>query len=86
MPGRGTGGPTTRHLVCGAAASGTTGDIADLLGVTRQRALQIANDRRLNFPEPFDTLPGNIQVWLVKDVDRWMAENRPTIAEEPEGE
>lgn len=63
----------------------TTGDIADLLGVTRQRALQITNDRRLNFPEPFDTLPGNIQVWLIADVDRWMAEHRPELAEDPEG-
>lgn len=61
----------------------TTGDIADMLGVTRQRALQVANDRRLNFPEPFDTLPGNIQVWLITDVDRWMAE-RPRLAEDPE--
>lgn len=61
----------------------TTGDIADLLGVTRQRALQIANDRRLSFPEPFDTLPGNIQVWLVTDVEKWMA-NRPKLAEDPE--
>ena len=64
----------------------TTGDIADLLGVTRQRALQIANDRREDFPEPFDTLPGNIQVWLIKDVDRWMAAHRPELAEEPESE
>jgi predicted DNA-binding transcriptional regulator AlpA len=61
----------------------TTGDVADLLGVTRQRALQIANDRRLNFPEPFDTLPGNIQVWLIEDVDRWIAQ-RPKLAEDPE--
>jgi len=63
----------------------TTGDIADLLGVTRQRALAVANDRRLNFPEPFDTLPGNIQVWLIEDVDRWMA-SRPKLAEDPESE
>lgn len=63
----------------------TTGDIADLLGVTRQRALQIANDRRMGFPEPYDTLPGNIQVWLITDVDRWMA-SRPKLAEDTEGE
>jgi len=62
----------------------TTGDIADLLGVTRQRALQVVNDRRLNFPEPFDTLPGNIQVWLIEDVDRWMAKHRPALSEDPE--
>ena len=62
----------------------TTGDIADLLGVTRQRALQIANDRREDFPAPFDTLPGNIAVWLIADVDRWVAEHRPALAEDTE--
>jgi prophage regulatory protein len=64
----------------------TTGDIADRLGMSRQRALQIANDRRENFPDPFDTLPGNIQVWLIKDVERWIAEHRPELAEASEGE
>ena len=63
----------------------TTGDLAEKLGVTRQRALQIANDRRMDFPEPFDTLPGNIQVWLIKDVDAWIAGHRRDIAEDPEG-
>jgi hypothetical protein len=57
----------------------TTGEIADLLGVTRQRALQVANDRRLNFPEPFDTLPGGVQVWLREDVAAWLRENRPDL-------
>jgi prophage regulatory protein len=64
----------------------TSGDIADLLRVTRQRALQIVNDRRQDFPEPFDTLPGGVQVWLITEVDAWIAEHRPPIAEEPEGE
>ncbi len=64
----------------------TTGDLADLLGVTRQRALQIANDRRMDFPEPFDTLPGGVQVWLIAEVDAWVAANRPAIDEGPEGE
>jgi predicted DNA-binding transcriptional regulator AlpA len=71
-------------IVAAARKLYTTGDIADLLGVTRQRALQIVNDRRLNFPDPFDTLPGNIQVWLIVDVDRWMASHRPELAEDPE--
>lgn len=64
----------------------TSGDIADLLGVTRQRALQIANDRRQNFPEPFDTLPGEVAVWLVTDVKAWMDEHRPALDEGDEGE
>ena len=59
----------------------TTGDIADLLGVTRQRALQIANDRREDFPAPFDELPGRIQVWLITDVEAWIAAHRSPLDE-----
>ena len=62
----------------------TTGEIADLLGVTRQRALQIVNDRRQAFPEPYDTLPGQVAVWLRTEVDAWIAEHRPDLAEDPE--
>ncbi|MEV6297864.1 DNA-binding protein [Actinoplanes sp. NPDC051861] len=65
----------------------TTGDIADMLGVTRQYALAITNDRRKFFPEPFDVLPGGVQVWLVEDVDAWMTahpEHRHLLAEDPE--
>lgn len=62
----------------------TTGDIADLLGVTRQRAYAIAN--RKGFPDTFDEWTGGPSVWLTEDVDRWIAENRPTRAEDPEGE
>ena len=64
----------------------TTGDIADRLGVTRQRALQITNDRRLDFPVPFDILPGNVQVWLIEEVEPWIAAHRQHIADDPEGE
>lgn len=64
----------------------TSGEIADLLGLSRQRALQIVNDRRENFPEPFDTLPGRVQVWLIEDVQRWMAKHRPAVAEDPESD
>jgi prophage regulatory protein len=64
----------------------TTGDIADQLGLTRQRANQLVNDRRQSFPDPFDTLPGGVQVWLIADVEAWIAEHRPEIAQDPEGE
>jgi len=60
----------------------TTGDIADRLGVSRQRALQIANDRREDFPDPFDTLPGGVQVWLISEVEAWIHTNRPDRGEE----
>lgn len=55
----------------------TTGDIADRLGVSRQRANQIANDRREDFPEPFDELPGRVQVWLITEVEEWIRTHRP---------
>jgi predicted DNA-binding transcriptional regulator AlpA len=64
----------------------TSGEIADMLGVTRQRALQIVNDRRQHFPEPFDTLPGGVQVWLREGVDAWMAEHRKPLDEATEGD
>lgn len=64
----------------------TTGDIADRLGVTRQRALQIATDRRLDFPAPFDVLPGNVQVWLIEEVEPWIATHRQLDIEGPEVE
>ena len=61
----------------------TTGDIADRLGVGRQRAYQIAN--RKGFPEPFEILAGPTPVWLVEDIEAWISENRHERAEEPEG-
>lgn len=64
----------------------TTGDIAKRLGFTRQYALKIVNDRRKGFPEEFDILPGNIQVWLIEDVEQWITEHpEQPIAEDPEG-
>ena len=62
----------------------TTGDIADRLQVTRQRANQLVNDKRQNFPDPFDTLPGGVQVWLIEDAERWITEHRTDLAEDPE--
>jgi len=48
----------------------TTGDIADRLGVTRQRAYQLS--RRKDFPEPLDDWPNGLTVWEVKVVDPWI--------------
>jgi predicted DNA-binding transcriptional regulator AlpA len=60
----------------------TTGDIADRLGVTRQRAYILSRMR--TFPEPFDEWPGQPAVWLVEDVEQWIAQNRTALAEDPE--
>jgi prophage regulatory protein len=62
----------------------TTGDIADRLGVTRQRAYALS--RQKGFPDPFDEWTNGLAVWLVDDVDAWFAAKRPELAEEPEGE
>lgn len=61
----------------------TTGDIADLLGVSRQRAYVIAN--RKGFPDSFDDLDSG-SVWLVADVEGWIKVNRQQRAEDPEGD
>lgn len=49
----------------------TTGDLADLLGVGRQRAYTLS--RRRDFPEPYEEWPDGSMVWRVQDVDAWIA-------------
>jgi prophage regulatory protein len=51
-----------------------SGEIADRLGVVRQRVYQIAN--RKGFPDPIASLTMG-QVWLADDVEAWIAEHRP---------
>lgn len=62
----------------------TTGDIADRLGVTRQRAYAIAN--RKGFPDTYDEWPGELAVWDAAEVETWFRVNRPGLAEETEGQ
>jgi predicted DNA-binding transcriptional regulator AlpA len=50
-------------------------------GIGRARVYQIT--QRRNFPEPIAQLEmGN--VWLADDVEAWIAEHRPQLAEDPE--
>lgn len=52
-------------------------------GVSRTRVYQIT--QRRNFPEPYAALEmGN--VWLASDVEAWIREHRPELAEDAEGE
>lgn len=60
-----------------------TSEIADRIGVTRQRAHVIT--RQKGFPEPYEELVMG-SVWLVEDVEAWIREHRPELAEAPEGE
>lgn len=61
-----------RFRVMGAA------EIAERLGVTRQRAYQIT--ARRDFPEPIAHLAMG-QVWDTRDVEEWIKERRPELAE-----
>jgi prophage regulatory protein len=61
-----------RFRVMGAA------EIAERLHVTRQRAYQIT--ARRDFPEPIAHLAMG-QVWDTHDVEAWIRERRPELAE-----
>jgi prophage regulatory protein len=58
-----------------------TAEIADRLGVSRQRAYIISRQR--TFPESYDDLEGG-SVWRIEDVERWIAEHRPELNEPDE--
>lgn len=50
-----------------------TGEIARLLGCTRQNAQYVV--QREGFPKPFGKA-GRHRVWLASDVRKWVAANR----------
>lgn len=52
----------------------TSGDLADRLGVGRQRAYTLSRQR--GFPEPYDEWPGGLAVWRVEDVEAWIRTSR----------
>lgn len=60
-----------------------TAEIADRLGVTPARVNQITDSKKLEFPAPLARLRMG-QVWLAQDVEAWIRENRPALAEDPE--
>jgi prophage regulatory protein len=58
-------------------------EIQERLGISRQRAYILVNRR--DFPPPrWELAMGNI--WWADDVERWIAERRPELAEEPEAD
>lgn len=59
-----------------------TAEIQERLGVTRARAGQIVSRR--GFPDPYVVLKAG-QIWLADDVEAWIREHRPEIAEDAEG-
>ena len=58
-------------------------EIQDRLGISRQRAYVLINRR--DFPPPRWQLAMG-QVWDARDVEAWIAEHRPELAEEPESD
>ncbi|MDI6099745.1 DNA-binding protein [Actinoplanes sp. NEAU-A12] len=58
-------------------------EIGKRLGVGRNRVYQITRDR--DFPAPYQTLTMG-SIWTVDDVEAWIREHRPGLAEEAEGE
>jgi len=58
-------------------------EIGRRLGVGRNRVYQITRDR--DFPAPYQTLVMG-SIWLVEDVEQWIREKRPELAEDTEGD
>lgn len=58
-------------------------EIQHRLGTSRQWTYVLINRR--DFPEPVEEL-GMGKIWLAADVEAWIREHRPELAEEPEGE
>lgn len=58
-------------------------EIGDRLGLSRQRVYILTN--RYDFPRPrWELAMGKI--WWAGDVEAWIAERRPDLVEEPEGD
>lgn len=52
----------------------TTGEIADRLGVGRQRAYVLS--RLKGFPDPYETWSNGLTVWRIEDIEAWIATSR----------
>jgi prophage regulatory protein len=58
-------------------------EIGRRLGVSRTRTKALI--ARPDFPAPHDVLDVG-RIWLAADIERWIAEHRPDLLEDPEGE
>jgi len=54
-------------------------EIADRLGVTRQRVQQLI--ARPDWPEPYEVLAMG-KVWRTEDIEAWVKANRPAVADQ----
>ena len=56
---------------------GTVNEVADLLGVSRQRVHQLMTEGDDRCPRPIvSKSSGKIQLWDLRDVGRWAKRNR----------
>ncbi len=55
----------------------TTGDIAERMGVTRERVRQLSH--REDWPAPSRVI-GELRAWRRDDVEAWIAQHRPGLA------
>ncbi len=54
-------------------------ELSERLGVSRQRAAEIAE--RPDFPAPFDQVRAG-RLWLIEEVEQWIREHRPHLTDE----
>lgn len=54
-------------------------EIRDRLGYSRQHTGVLINSK--GFPDPVDELAMG-RIWLAEDVERWIREHRPDLADE----
>jgi prophage regulatory protein len=59
-------------------------EIQQALGISRSRFREIV--RKDDFPVPLDDTLRRGAVWYEREVLAWIAEHRPKLAEDPEGE
>lgn len=59
-------------------------EIRARLGYSRQHVGVIINSK--GFPDPAVDYLAMGRIWLAEDIEAWIAEHRPALAEEPEGE
>jgi prophage regulatory protein len=57
-------------------------EIRARLGYSRQHTAMLVGQK--GFPDPAYEL-GMGRIWLAEDVEKWIAVNRPELAEDPEG-
>ena len=58
------------------------GEIGDRLGVSRQRVQQLIG--KPGFPAPYDELQMG-KVWLISDIEAWIRDKRPVLADTEPG-